>query len=195
MRKGARAVQTLATICAAALLLAACGSSNGDSSSSQSMTTSAEAPENVGANPTAKSREKSATAKHAGHDQKAKRPKKEADKPDPAPKKKPHATAPSGSGPRTESQEPVHVKGCVTGMTKSQCKAVGKAYEQQQASPPNVVKEGECPAGLSKQECRQAGEAIEEGQEGHVVKSSECPQAMTAEQCAEAGKAYEEVAK
>jgi len=174
--------------------MVACGSSSGDSSSNQTPTTTAEAPENDAAKPAKKSKEK-LTAKSGGHHPKAVQPKKGTNPADPTPKKSPAAKPPSGSGSQNESQQPVHVNGCVTGMTKSQCKAVGKAYEQQQASPPNVVKEGECPGGLSEQQCRQAGEAIEKGQEGHAIKPNECPQAMTAEQCAEAGKAYEEVTK
>lgn len=189
------AVQMSAAVFAAALLLGACGSSPNGSSSSQSVSTSAVAAENDAANPAPKAKEKS-TAKAAVHDPKSKPPKKRADHGDPTPKKS-HATPAPGTGreSRTESQAPAHINGCVKGMTKSQCMAVGKAYEQQRGSAPDVVKEGECPSGLSEKECRQAGEAIEEGQEGRVIKPDECPQAMTAEQCAEAGKAYEEVTK
>jgi hypothetical protein len=192
MKKATYPVQMSAAICAAALLLAACGSSTDGPSSSQSLSTSAVAENNAG-HPAKKSKEMP-SARHANPDPKAKETKHATDNADPTPKKS-HAAPAPGSGSRTESQKPVHVDGCVKGMTKSQCRAVGKAYEQQRGSAPDVVKEGECPGGLSEQECRQAGEAIEEGQEGRVIKPNECPQAMTAEQCAEAGKAYEEVTK
>src|SRR4051794_34404624 len=97
--------------------------------------------------------------------------------------------------PVREPPNPTQIKGCSTGMTKSQCEAVGKAYQQQQESDPDIVEEGECPGAMSKDECRAAGEAYEEAQEGRIVRPSECPGAMTAEQCAEAGKAYEEVVR
>lgn len=192
MRGLTRAGPWSAVLCAAALLLPGCGSSDDQSQSNQPRTNA-----DVHRQAKSDSTNDSGVTSSADPQEKAKRLKGSG--PAETDAAKPGARAGGGQDQAPEpvhnSRNPVQIKGCSTGMTKRQCEAVGKAYQQQQGSNPDVVKEGECPAAMSKAECEAAGEAFEETQEGRPVKPSECPRAMTAEQCAEAGKAYEEAAQ